>query len=91
MKRMQFVLALALAGSMGSAAAMGPGYLGDLVGQNVSITNTISGLGTPIADIYSFDIGTLTLGSHRYECESDAAIRIQQHPRFRYQQFRDRP
>lgn len=60
MKRMQIVLALALAGSMGSAAAMGPGYLGDLVGQNFSITNTISGLGTPIADIYSFDIGTLT-------------------------------
>ena len=62
MKRMQFVLALALAGSMGSAAAaaVGPGYLGDLVGQDVSIANTISGLNTPIADIYSFDIGTFT-------------------------------
>lgn len=62
MKRTQFVLALALAGSMGSAAAaaVGPGYLGDLVGQSVSISNTLSGLGTPIADIYSFDIGALT-------------------------------
>jgi hypothetical protein len=60
MKRMQFVLALALAGSMGSAVASGPGYLGDLVGQDVSIGNTISGFGTPIADIYSFDIGTMT-------------------------------
>ncbi|MBI3433115.1 MAG: FxDxF family PEP-CTERM protein [Hydrogenophilales bacterium] len=62
MKRTQFVLALALVGSMGSAAAavVGPGYLGDLVGQNISIANTIAGLGTPIADIYGFDIGALT-------------------------------
>ena len=62
MKRTQFVLALALAGSMGSAAAaaVSPGYLGDLVGQSVSISNTLSGLGIPIADIYSFDIGALT-------------------------------
>lgn len=62
MKRMQFVLALALAGSMGSAAAaaVGPGYLGDLVGQNFSIGNTVSGLGIPVADLYSFDIGALT-------------------------------
>ena len=60
MKRLQFVLALALAGSMGSAAAVGPGYLGDLVGQSVSIANTLSGLGTPIADVYGFDIGALT-------------------------------
>ena len=62
MKHMQFVLALALAGSMGSAAAavVGPGYLGDLVGQDVSIANTISGLDTHFTDIYSFDIGSLT-------------------------------
>ena len=60
MKRMQFILALALAGSMGSAAAstVGPGYLGDLVGQNVSIAHTVSGLGTPIVDVYGFDIGS---------------------------------
>lgn len=60
MKRMQFMLALALAGSMGSAAAstVGPGYLGDLVGQNVSIAHTVSGLGTPIVDVYSFDVGS---------------------------------
>lgn len=61
MKHMQFVLALALAGSMGSAAAatVGPGYLGDLVGQNLTISNTVSGFGTPFADVYSFDIGSL--------------------------------
>ncbi len=61
MKRTQFVLALALAGSMGSAAAaaVGPGYLGDLVGQNLTINNTVSGFGTPIADVYGFDIGSL--------------------------------
>ncbi len=60
MKRMQFMLALALAGSMGSAAAstVGPGYLGDLVGQNVSIAHAVSGLDTPIVDVYSFDIGS---------------------------------
>ena len=61
MKRMQFALALALAGSMGSAAAasgVGPSYLGNLIGQNVSITNTIAGYGTPFADVYSFDIGS---------------------------------
>src|SRR3569623_350882 len=60
MKRMQFMLALALAGPPGSAAVstVGPGYLGELVGQNVSIANTVSGLGTPIADVYSFDIGS---------------------------------
>jgi len=62
MKRTQFVLALALAGSMGTAAAatVGPGYLGNLVGQDFSIGNTISGLNTTIEDIYSFDLGSLT-------------------------------
>jgi len=58
MKRTQFVLALALAGSMGSAVAAGPGYLGNLEGRNVAIANTINGFGTPVADIYSFDIGS---------------------------------
>lgn len=61
MKRMQFVLALALVGSMGSAAAaaVGQGYPGDLVGQNLTINNTVSGSGTPIADVFSFDIDSL--------------------------------
>jgi len=59
MYRMKALLGLMLAGFMGAAAA-GPGYLGDLVGQNVSINNTISGLGTPITDVYSFDIGSTT-------------------------------
>jgi len=59
MKRTQFVLALSLAASMGSAVAAGPGYLGDLVGQSVSIDNTIYGaIGTPVSDVYSFDIGS---------------------------------
>ncbi len=55
------LLGLMLAGFMGTAMAAGPGYLGDLadpVSQNVSINNTIDGLGTPIADVYSFDIGS---------------------------------
>jgi hypothetical protein len=60
MKLVQTMLACALAGTMGSAAAVpvGPGYLGDLIGQNVEIFNSIPGLGTPIADVYSFDIGS---------------------------------
>jgi hypothetical protein len=60
MCRINALLGLVLAGFMGTAAASGPGYLGDLVGQNVSINNTISGLGTPITDVYSFDIGSTT-------------------------------
>lgn len=63
MKRLQVLLALALAGSMGSAAAdalITPGYLGDLVDQSFSIGNSISGQGTSILDIYSFDIGSFT-------------------------------
>ena len=59
MKFIQSLLALALAGSMGSAVAVGPGYLGDLVGQTYTITNTINGFNTPIADVYDFDIGSL--------------------------------
>jgi len=62
MKRVQTMLACVMVGAMGSAAAapVGPGYLGDLVGQNVEIFNSIPGLGTPITDIYSFDIGSFT-------------------------------
>jgi len=60
MYRMNVLLGLILAGFMGTATAVGPGYLGDLDGQNVSINNTISGLGTPITDVYSVDIGSTT-------------------------------
>ena len=65
MKLVRTLLALALAGAMGSAAAatityIGPGYLGDLVGQTAVINNTINGYGTPIADMYDFDIGSIT-------------------------------
>lgn len=64
MKVVQTLLALTLAGAMGSAAAsttyVGPQYLGDLVGQTAVINNTINGYGTPIADVYDFDIGSIT-------------------------------
>ena len=60
MKFVQSLLALALLGAVGSAAAVGPGYLGDLVGQNPAITNTINGLGIGFTDIYSFDIGSIS-------------------------------
>jgi hypothetical protein len=60
MCRINAMLGLVLAGFMGTAAAAGPGYLGDLVGQDVSINNTVTGLGTPFNDIYSFDIGSNT-------------------------------
>ena len=60
MKFVQSLLALALLGSVGSAAAVGPGYLGDLVGQSPDITNTISGMGISFSDTYSFDIGAFS-------------------------------
>lgn len=60
MKLVQTMLALGLAGAMSSAAAVGPGHLGDLVGQNVEIFNSIPGLGTSISDVYSFDIGSVS-------------------------------
>jgi len=64
MKFVQTLLAFALAGAMGSAAAsityVGPQYMGDLVGQTAVINNTINGYGTPIADVYDFDIGSIT-------------------------------
>ena len=61
----QSLLALALLGSVGSAAAVGPGYLGDLVGQSLvnqspDITNTINGMGISFSDTYSFDIGSFS-------------------------------
>lgn len=60
MKCVQTMVALALAGMMGQAAAAGPGYLGDLVGRNVSINNTLDGFGTLIDDVYGFDVGSFT-------------------------------
>jgi len=59
MKLVQSLLALALAGVMGSAVAA-PGYLGDLVGQDADITNTVNGMGVTFADVYSFDIGSVS-------------------------------
>lgn len=59
MKFLHILLSLVLAGPMVAASAATPGYLGDLVNQDLVIGNTIYGaLGTPINDIYSFDIGS---------------------------------
>lgn len=60
MKLVQTLLALVLAGSMGSAAAVavvpvGPSYLGNLSGNSVSIGNSFAA-GAAISDIYTFDI-----------------------------------
>jgi hypothetical protein len=57
MKLVQALLALALAGAMGSAAAVpvGPSYLGNLSGNTVSIGNSFAA-GAAINDIYTFDI-----------------------------------
>jgi hypothetical protein len=58
MKLVQALLALALAGAMGSAAAasaVGPGYLGNLTGQSISIGNGFAA-GALINDLYTFDI-----------------------------------
>lgn len=54
MCRINALLGLVLAGFMGTAAASGPGD------QDVSINNTVTGLGIPFNDIYSFDIGSHT-------------------------------
>lgn len=53
--RTRVLLGLLMAGSMGSAAAAGPGYLGNLSGQSVSIGNSFAALSS-INDIYTFDI-----------------------------------
>ncbi len=55
MKFVQTLLALALAGAMGSASAAAPGYLGNLTGSSVSIGNSFAAA-TNINDIYTFDI-----------------------------------
>ncbi|MBT9568231.1 MAG: FxDxF family PEP-CTERM protein [Thiobacillus sp.] len=55
MKRVQTILALALAGAMGSAAAIGPGDLGNLTGQTVNIGNSFAA-GAAFNDEYIFDI-----------------------------------
>lgn len=53
------LMALALACSTGHAVAATPSYLGDLLAyQDLVVVNTIYGaIGTPINDVYSFDIG----------------------------------
>lgn len=59
--RTKVLLGLMLAGFMGTAAAaavgpVGPGYLGDLSGRNISIGNTFAP-GFSFNDVYTFDIG----------------------------------
>lgn len=67
MNRTKRLLALLLAGYMGSAVAAGPSYLGNLSGQTVGIANTYyisSSLfpsGSTFADIYSFDISPVSV------------------------------
>jgi len=55
MKLVQTLLALALAGAMGSASAVTPGYIGNLTGSSVSIGNSFGPVAV-INDIYTFDI-----------------------------------
>ena len=55
MKLVQSLLALALAGAMGSASAVTPGNIGNLTGSSVSVGNSF-GPGAVINDIYTFDI-----------------------------------
>lgn len=55
MIRRQAYLGLLLAGFIGSASAVGPGYLGNLSGQSVSIGNSFAA-GSLINDVYTFDI-----------------------------------
>ncbi|MHB1188793.1 FxDxF family PEP-CTERM protein [Thiobacillus sp.] len=55
MKLVQTMLALALAGAMGSAAAVGPGDLGNLTGLTVNIGNSFTA-GATFNDEYIFDI-----------------------------------
>ena len=57
MSSTQALLGLLLAGFMGSAAAVGPSYLGNLSGQTVAIGNTFSPIINPVInDVYTFDI-----------------------------------
>lgn len=55
MSSTQALLGLLLASFMGSAAAVGPSYLGNLSGQTVSVGNTFSS-NSVINDVYTFDI-----------------------------------
>lgn len=55
MKLIQTLLTLALAGSMGSAIAVGPSDLGNLTGQTINIGNSF-GAGAIFSDVYTFDI-----------------------------------
>ena len=59
MKLVQSLLAFALASAMGSAAAVGPGYLGNLSGNSFAVGNTF-GPSAVFNDIYSFDIMPLS-------------------------------
>ncbi|MEQ1592636.1 MAG: FxDxF family PEP-CTERM protein [Thiobacillaceae bacterium] len=59
MFRTKFLLGLILAGLAGSAAAVGPGTLGNLTGQTFSVGNTFSA-GAAIYDVYTFDIMPLS-------------------------------
>ncbi|MFZ5574895.1 MAG: FxDxF family PEP-CTERM protein [Pseudomonadota bacterium] len=59
MKFVQTLLAFALASAAGSAAAVGPSYLGNLAGNTVSIGNNFMP-GATINDVYSFDIMPLS-------------------------------
>jgi len=57
MKLVQSLLALALAGAMGSAAAVGPSYLGNLSGQIFDIGKSYNlGPSGAFSDLYTFDI-----------------------------------
>lgn len=60
MKRVQTLLALALASAAGSAAASGPGYLGKLAGNSVS-TGDSFGPAALISDVYSSGVKPLPL------------------------------
>ena len=68
MSSTQALLGLLLAGFMGSAAAVGPSYLGNLSGQTVSVGNTFSSnsvINDVINDVYTFDImpGSAAVGT----------------------------
>lgn len=63
MKFIQSMLAFALASAMGSALAVtvAPGpfnQIGNLVGQTVSVGNTVAGSGVTFADLYLFNINS---------------------------------
>lgn len=55
MYRIKALLGLLLAGFVGTAAAVGPGDLGNLSGQTVSIGNSFAA-GASFSDVYTFDI-----------------------------------